>query len=148
MARGDGLQLRPLERFSDEAVLLLRLLVGVFLILGVWDNITSVERMTEFEVFLRRFGAPWPAVAAPLSVWAQFFCGLAFVFGVLTRPAGLVCAFNFFVAWVLVGRVQTFREGFDILLLILLGLLFATYGSGRWGVDTLLAQRDSSRFRR
>lgn len=148
MDRGDLLQLRPLARFSDEAVLLLRLLVGVFLVLGVWDNITSVERMAEFEAFLRQFGCPFPSLAAPLSVWAQFFCGLAFIFGVLTRPAGLVCAVNFVVAWFLVGRLQTFREVFDILLLILLGLLFATYGPGRWAVDTVLARRRGSRFRR
>ena len=79
--------LPDLARFDDAALLALRLMVGAFLIYGVWDNIVSAERMAEFVGFLAKFGFPAPELMAPLSVWAQFLCGVAFILGLLTRWA-------------------------------------------------------------
>ena len=44
--------LNSAQRFSDFALLLMRLFVGLFLIFGVWDNITDAARMQEFAAFL------------------------------------------------------------------------------------------------
>jgi putative oxidoreductase len=140
--------LRPLRRGSDVALLIVRVLLGVFLILGVWDNITSTERMAEFVAFLTKFGCPWPELAAPVSVWAQFFGGVAILLGVFTRWAGLLMAFNFVVAWLLVGRLQSFREMFPILVLIAVPLFLATYGAGRLALDPWLERRTGGRRRR
>jgi putative oxidoreductase len=138
MSRSGLVTLQPLSRFGDSAMLLLRLLTGVFLVAGVIDNVASAERMAEFESFQRRAGIPWPALGAPLSVYAQLVCGLAFIAGGLTRWSGLIMAFNFVVAWVFVDRLQPFREQFPCLALIAIALLFATSGAGRWSVDRFM----------
>jgi putative oxidoreductase len=140
--------LQPLARFSDLALLFLRLTVGSFLIYGVWDNIVSGERMAEFTGFLTKFGFVAPQVMAPLSVWAQFFCGLAFVLGVGTRWAGLVCAFNFVVAIVMVDRFQGIRGAFPSAALVTAGLYLATRGPGRFALEGLIRRPRRVGFRR
>ncbi len=92
------LSLSPLARFSDVTLLLLRVVVGAFLVWGVLDNIVSIERMNEFVAFLAKFNFPAPELMARVSVWAQFFVGISFITGILTRWAGLICAVNFIVA--------------------------------------------------
>lgn len=125
------------QRGADLAFLLLRVLVGGFLIHGVWDNVTSPRRMAEFAAFLADHHSPFPALAAPVSVYAQLICGGLFVAGLLTRWAGLVMAFNFVVAVLLVHLHQDLREQFPALVLVAVSLVFATHGAGRYAVDAL-----------
>lgn len=140
----DIVLLSPLQRYADHVLLLLRLLVGAFLIYGVWDNIVSTERMTEFATFLAKFGFPAPAFMARLSVWVQFGVGLAFIAGFFTRWAGILCAINFMVAFFMVDRFGDFRSAFPALCLVAIGLYLAARGSGRFGGDRLLARRHPS----
>jgi putative oxidoreductase len=132
-SRGSGL-----AGYSDAALLLARLVVGAFLIWGVWDNIQSSARMAEFARFLGSHSFPYPKWLAPLSVWAQFACGAAFAAGFLTRWAGLVCAINFAVAVAMVDAKLGIRGAFPATSLILFGLLFATLGAGRYSIDAML----------
>jgi putative oxidoreductase len=120
---------------GDAALLALRLFVGGFLVWGVWDNITSADRMDEFARFLGRYGFAMPALMARLSVWAQFACGVAFIAGLGTRWAGLVCAFNFAVALWMVDAPNGLRAAFPAAMLVLFGALMATLGPGRYAVD-------------
>jgi putative oxidoreductase len=130
------LNLAWLRGFEPLAVLLLRAFVGVFLIYGVWDNITSLERMEEFERFLRNLHCPLPWLAARVSVWAQFAIGVLLVPGLLTRWAGLLLTVNFVVAVLLLqGSGASFRELFPPGILVAIGLYFATAGAGRWSLD-------------
>lgn len=131
----DLLFLPSLRTQADLAFLLARLLTGAFLIHGVWDNIISVERMREFVGFLKLNGFPSPDVMAPLSVYMQFAIGVALIAGILTRWAGLLLAFNFIVGVVMVHLNQSFREIWPAAVLVVLGLIFATYGAGRYSVD-------------
>lgn len=130
--------LPDLARFGDAALLALRLMVGAFLIYGVWDNIASAERMTEFVGFLTKFGFAYPELMAPLSVWAQFLCGVAFILGLFTRWAGLICAFNFVVAIAMVDSHGGIRGSFPAACLVLIGLYLATHGAGRFSLDRLM----------
>jgi putative oxidoreductase len=108
---------------------------GAFLIWQSHDNIFSAERMTEFERFLTQFHFWAPAVMAPLCVWAQFLCGIAFVLGFMTRWAGLVTTFVFIVAVWMVHWPQDFVGWWPALILVFLGILFATLGAGRYALD-------------
>lgn len=135
------LHLTRAARYGDAALLAMRACVGAFLVWGVWDNITSTHDMQEFVRFLAKFGFPWPEVAARVSVWAQFFVGLNFIFGVLTRWAGIVCIVNFAIAIVMVDRVGGLRASFGSLCLILIGLYLATHGPGRFALDAYLNRR-------
>ncbi len=138
------LLLEDLRAASDVVLLALRIAVGAFLIWGVWDNIVSAERMAEFTGFLTLHGFATPELMAPLSVWAQFLCGAAFVLGLFTRWAGLLCAFNFIVALVMVDAAGGIRSAFPSTMLVLVGLYFSAYGSGRLGLDALLERPRSS----
>jgi putative oxidoreductase len=135
MTRRDYLLLTPLARFGDLGLLLLRLVTGAFLIYQSHDNIFSAARMDEFEKFLTRFGFPSVELLAPLCVWAQFLCGIAFVIGFLTRWAGLITVFVFVVAVYMVHGPQDFNGWWPALILVFLGILFATEGPGRYSVD-------------
>lgn len=138
--------LLPLSRYRDGALLLLRVAVGAFLAWGVSDNLVDAERMREFERFLAAADFPLPALMAPLSVWAQFLVGLAFITGTLTRWAGIVCVINFSVAIVMVDAAGGLRSAFPSAMLVLTGLYLATHGAGAYAVDRLLgpASRDSA----
>jgi putative oxidoreductase len=139
------LQLPFLHRYADLALLLLRVLVGAFLISGVWDNIVSRERMDEFVAFLTKFGFAAPAFLARLSVWVQFVVGLSFITGFATRWAGVLCALNFIVAIAMVDRYSGLRGAFPSLCLVLIGLYLATYGAGRYSLDARFAANAGAR---
>lgn len=127
--------LNELQRTEDAVLFLLRAVVGAFLIYGVWDNIVDSARMEEFVSFLRQHGFPAPSFLARLSVWAQFFIGLAFLTGCLTRWAGILCAINFLVAIVMVDRFQGIRGAFPSACLLCIGLYLAARGAGRYSLD-------------
>lgn len=140
MAKG-AVTLSGLGRWSDASVLLMRLVVGGFLVWGVWDNITSEAQMAEFATFLDRYRFPLPAVMAKLSVWIQFGCGVAFIAGALTRWAGLLCAIHFVIAILMVDRLAGIRGSFPAAALVVIGLHLATAGPGRIAVDALFGGR-------
>jgi len=129
-----------LRRAEPITLLALRWLVGAFLVWGVWDNITSAARMSEFAAFLAAHGFPLAEWMAPLSVGAQFACGLAFVTGLGVRWAGLVCAFNFAVAIAMVDAGTGVRGSFPSACLIAVGLHLAARGGGPLGADSWLVR--------
>lgn len=140
----DLLLLPRLRAGEDIALLLLRAVTGAFLVHGVWDNITSSERMDEFVGFLAQHRFAYPEVMARLSVWTQFACGLGFVAGLLTRWSALLCVANFAVACVMVHWSQDFRGWWPALALLLIGLLLLARGGGRWSLDRgLLGDRST-----
>ena len=141
----DLIFLTPLRRLSDLGLLLLRWVTGAFLIYQSHDNIVSAERMDEFERFLAQFSFIWPQVMAPLCVWAQFLCGLAFIAGLLTRWAGLITTFVFALAVWMVHWSQDFAGWWPALILVFLGFLFATHGAGRYALDHQLERKRSGR---
>ena len=135
------LGLTDLARHTDAAILLMRLSVGGFLIWGVWDNIESPEHMAKFEAFLRQFKFPFPEFLAPFDVWLQFAIGAAFIAGLFTRWAGLLCAMNFVIAIAMVDHHAGLRASFPALSLVLIGLILATKGPGRLSLDAILFPR-------
>lgn len=133
--------LDPLARGSDAALLVTRVSVGAFLVWGVWDNITSAEHMGRFATFLGQHGFVHPELMAPLGVAVQFACGIAFILGLLTRWAGLLCAVNFVIAIAMVDRFAGIRGAFPAWSLVSIGLLLATIGPGRLSLDAVLFPR-------
>lgn len=133
--------LPALARFDDVALLILRVLIGVFLMWGTWDNIASAARMQEFVAFLANRGCPLPTLAAPVSVYAQFIGGALILLGFLTRWASLVIAFNFVVAVALTWNGSDFRGLFPPMVMVAVSLILATRGAGRFSLDDTLERR-------
>ena len=131
--------LRALDLLRPVAWLALRLYLGWFLIVGVWDNVSSPERMAEFEAFLRGLNCPMPEIAAPVSVWAQLAIGTLLIPGLFTRLAGLLLMVNFIVAVLLfIGAGMNERQIYEPAILIFVGALLATHGAGSLSLDRLL----------
>ena len=128
-------------RHADLGLLALRCATGAFLIYQSHDNVFSAERMVEFEKFLAGFNFWRPDLMAPLSVWCQFLCGIAFVLGLFTRWAGLITAINFTVAVWMVHWPQDFAGWWPAVVLVVLGLLFGTAGAGAYSIDQILLDR-------
>lgn len=137
----DLLLLRPLARFDDYSVLALRLLTGAFLVWEMWFNISSRETMQEVIGFFADNGFAYPWFFAPLSAWAQFFIGIALILGLFTRWAGLLLAFNFTVGLIMVHWGDSFRACWPAAALLVIGLVLATRGGGRFAVDSILERR-------
>ena len=135
--RNDLLFLSGNARYADFGLLLLRVVTGAFLIYQSHDNVFSAERMDEFVKFLTQFGFVYPELMAPLSVYAQFAAGIAFILGLFTRWFGLITAFNFIVAVWMVHWNDPVPGMWPAAILIFLGLYFGLRGSGRYGLDAM-----------
>jgi putative oxidoreductase len=134
-------------RHADLGLLLLRWVTGAFLIYQSHDNIFSAARMDEFVKFLTQFRFVYPELMAPLSVYAQFAAGIAFILGLLTRWFGLITAFNFIVAVWMVHWSDPVPGIWPAAILVFLGLYFGLRGSGRYGLDTLFEKGPQKRRR-
>lgn len=133
--------LPQLARQADLGLLALRCITGAFLIYQSHDNVFSAARMDEFEKFLAQFGFIWPELMAPVSVYAQFLAGIAFIIGAFTRWAGLITAFNFGVAVYMVHWNDPVPGIWPAAILVFLGLYFGLRGSGRYGLDAAVEGR-------
>jgi putative oxidoreductase len=130
-----------IEQRREYGALFLRLLIGIFIIWGVQDNILSHERMLEFEKFLAAKGTPSPAFAAQLSVYAQFICGISILLGAFIRLTSAVFIMNFIAAILIAHRGDTFRNMLPALMMLASGLFFLFHGAGKPSVDEWLASR-------
>jgi putative oxidoreductase len=137
--------LAPAQSLGDFSLLLLRLFVGLFLVWGVWDNVTSTTRMQEFAGFLAQHGFASPRLMAPLSVYLQLAIGVGFVLGLFTRWAGILCAIHFAIAIAMVDRHGGMRGVFPSGCLVFIGLYLATYGAGRFSIDAALRANELPR---
>ncbi len=133
------------QRLADVGLLLLRFVTGAFLIYQSHDNVFSAARMDEFEKFLTQFGFVYPELMAPLSVYAQFAAGIAFILGLFTRWFGLITAVNFVVAVYMVHMSDPVPKIWPAAILVFVGLYFGLRGSGRYGLDALLEGRPRRR---
>lgn len=120
--------------------LLTRLVVGTFLIWNVWDEVTQAAAMGALIAAMKADAVAWAGPAAHITVYTQMACGLAFIAGMVTRWAGLICAVLFSVtaAYALHRGVET---ALPAMLLALIGLDMLARGPGRFNLRTLLVGR-------
>jgi putative oxidoreductase len=134
------------KRFEDEALFALRLATGLFLLYQSHDNVLSSARMDEFEAFMAQFGFWRPEILAPFAIFWQVAAGIGFIFGLFVRPLSLITAIQFAVAVWMVHWNQEFVGWWPAAILAFLGLYFFARGSGRYGLDTVIARRERMRI--
>jgi putative oxidoreductase len=136
-----SLTLKPLEKYKDYAPLLLRLVLGSFIIWGVQDNILSSERMLEFRDFLAARGVSFPLFAAYLSVYTQLLCGLSILAGAFVHLTSVPFIINFIAAILIAHRGDTFAHMFPALVMLAAGFFFLLHGAGKPSLDEWLEKR-------
>lgn len=123
------------ERRREYGPFFVRLVVGFILVYGTQDNVFSHERMLEFRDFLAARRVPSPLLAAHLSAYAQFLCGVLFAVGLLVRPAAAVMVVNF-VAALLIAHLDAPLDAARLALCMLFSSLFLLFhGAGKLSVD-------------
>lgn len=94
-----GIYTKLIEYFEvrkDYGTIFLRLIIGWRLIDGTQDNVFSWGRMIEFSNFLEQHHVAYPLVAANVSVYAQFTCGILYMTGLFIRPAAIIMINQFY----------------------------------------------------
>jgi len=124
---------------KDIGVLLLRLFVGVRLIYGVIDNVTSWEHMIKFRDFLQQFNFPIPLVAAIVSVHAQLLAGVMFILGWKIRFAAILMIINFLIAILMVHWGEKLEPMTPALAILFISILFFFQGAGKYSLDNRIA---------
>lgn len=131
--------LKEFDRFFESkkeyGVIFLRLVIGWRLIDGTLDNVLSWHRMIEFRDFLEQHGVAYPLFAANISVYAQFICGLLYLFGLYIRVAALVMVVNFLAALYIAHIGTTFEQSFDALMMLFGSVFFLVAGAGKISID-------------
>jgi putative oxidoreductase len=124
------------ERHKEKGAFFVRLVVGFVLVYGTQDNVFSHERMLEFRDFLAARNVPLPLLAAHVSVYAQFVCGILYVLGLFVRPAALVMVINF-VAALVIAHLDAPLDAARLALCMLFSSLFLLFnGAGGWSLDS------------
>lgn len=128
------------RRHSAYGVLFLRFAIGVFLIYGVQDNVFSWDRMLEFRDFLQERDVPYPLLAAHVSVYVQFVCGILLLLGGAVRLVGLLLIINFMAAIFIAHIGQTFPQYYPAAQLIAIDFFFLFNGAGPVSLDVYVAR--------
>lgn len=100
--------------------------------------VTFPEAMAALTDRLATRDDPWPDLAGPIAVYTQVACGLAFIAGLLTRWAGLVCAIMFAITAATVYPVAGLEAALPAVLLMLIGLDMLARGPGPFNLRALL----------
>jgi putative oxidoreductase len=129
------------ESRKDYGIIFLRLIIGWRLVDGTQDNVFSWARMIEFRDFLEQQGVAYPLLAAVVSVYAQFICGLLYMVGLWVRPAALVMIINFIAALIIVHIGTTFQESFAALMMLFGSVFFLFYGAGKLSMEQKFNRR-------
>ncbi len=137
---------RPRSAVLDFGLLLARLVVGGTFIMHGWQkfNTMGVPGTTQM---LTQLGAPYAQTSAWLLIALEIGGGALMVLGLLTRFVGVLFAADMAGAFVLVHMTHGFfitggGNGVELVLLLgVIGLMFAFTGSGRFGIDGTFARR-------
>ncbi len=141
VASGPVIHKHTNDRFAGSlGLFLLRLVTAGIMAVHGYQKLTDI---TGTEGFFTKVGVPSPYYAAWGAGVAGMLAGVALLFGILVRVAGLGVAAISILALVMVkwGSVNPFQSGVPgftgelELLLAAVGLTFFFLGGGRWGID-------------
>ena len=135
--------LRSSHNHADIGLTLIRIITGIVfamhggqkLFVYGFDGVTGA---------FTQMGIPMAAVAGPAVALLEFFGGLALIFGLLTRFAGLGLAVNMLGAIFFVHAKAGFflPNGYEFVLTLFgAAASLAIAGAGRYSVDALIARR-------
>lgn len=139
-----------LRGLSQDAVLLVgRIGLGVLMIAHAKMTYDFGGGLGGVTQMFASQGIPLADLVAPANVIGEFVGGIAVLLGLATRLVGVLMAVNMAGAWIWVhtsGLYAMDRNGPEMVIALgLLSLMFAAVGSGRFGVDHVIARRRQNR---
>jgi len=133
-------KLLNINPFGTNALAIIRIITGI-LILKHGFIVFSTTEMNHMAGFLQKgIGLPMPLLMAYLAKGAEFFGGLFFALGFLTRFVSIPLVITMLVA-VFGAHGQVTGEGEHAFLFLLIFVAFFFIGSGKWSIDNLLNKK-------
>jgi len=132
--------------FTDMAILLMRLFIGVCFVVHAMGKLGWVGpgNMDGFTGWLKSMGLPFPALQARMAMLSEFIGGILITLGLLTRVGLVLCAGTMVVA-VLIGHkgggylITNNPPGHEYALnLAIICVAMLLLGPGRFSLDYLL----------
>ena len=106
-------------------------------------SIAGVGRLFE------QAGVPLAALTGPANLLLEAIGGVALILGLAVRAIGVLMALNMLGAWVLVHTTALYAADHTgpetVIAVALLSLVLVVTGSGRFGLDHLIAHRRARR---
>lgn len=134
------------QLFSDLALVVARVVLGVILIARGWQKFVTNGLDATSQGFAG-MGVPLPTFSAGLAGTVELIGGLALIVGAFTTIAGTAVALVMFGAFWFAhagGGVFAAEGGWELVGALAVGALaLAAAGAGRFSVDALLARRSS-----
>jgi putative oxidoreductase len=125
------------ERYSDLAILLLRIGVGIIFIVSGWGKLNGIEGT---QGFFGNIGIPMPVVMAWVVAIVEFGGGLMVLLGLYIRIPTPLLAIVMVVAIITVKYEAGWNPMRIDLSLLLMSLALFILGSGRYSLDYLIAR--------
>jgi putative oxidoreductase len=133
--------LETVKKLSWAGPLLARLTCGVVFVGTGWGKLHGLDDVTNFFTELH---IPAPHFNAVLAASAEFFCGLALIFGVLTRLAAIPLITTMVVAILTAKRKEidgvSSLLGFEEFSYLTMFVWLAIAGPGKASIDHLLSR--------
>ncbi|HYZ09288.1 MAG TPA: DoxX family protein [Pseudonocardiaceae bacterium] len=135
-----------LARAARDAVLLVaRVGLGVLMVWHAKVEYDFGGSVSGVIALFDQSGVPLPTIAGPANLFGELIGGIALILGLGVRVIGVLMALNMAGAWILVhpGALYSLdHTGPELVIALgLLSLVLAVTGSGRLGLDHLIARR-------
>ncbi len=121
-------------------LLILRIAFAGMLAIHGWD------KLIHFETTVQHFADMGGTAAATLVVFAEFFCALGVIVGLLYRLALIPVVVNMFVAFFIAhgARLTGEHNGEMAFLYLVVFVVLAIAGPGKYALDNLIFNRKKS----
>jgi putative oxidoreductase len=130
---------------SDLVLLLARVGLGVMMIAHAKVEYDYGGSLGGVVNAFAQSGIPLPAIAGPVNLFGELIGGALLILGFGVPVIGVLMAVNMLGAWIFVHTSGLFafdRNGPELVIALgLLSLVLAVTGSGRFGLDHLVAGR-------
>jgi uncharacterized membrane protein YphA (DoxX/SURF4 family) len=129
-------------------LLLIRIWLGYRLIAASYSSVVDIIfHPPERAFFIKWFGDelhfPMPLFMAFLAKGAELSGGVFLLIGIFTRISACIVAFTMFIATVTANLGENFViDGGFTISYFLFALILLLWGSGKYGIDSLLFKRD------
>ena len=126
------------QQYRDGAELVLRVVASIFMFTHGWGKFCSFSE--KMNVFPDPIGLGSP-VSLALATFAEFFCALLLLVGLLTRFASFTLLMTMLVAGVIFHFPDPFAKKELALLYAVIFLYFTVVGGNRYSVDEYLRRK-------
>ena len=121
-----------------DALSIIRVFAGVLILLHGKMVFDTQVMNGMAESMSKDLGLPFPLLMAYLAKGSEFFGGLFFALGLLTRFVSIPLVITMAVASFGAHHGEVTGEGEHAFLFLLIFMAFFFIGSGKWSVDNLL----------